>query len=883
MDISSLLDSDASGPTKPPSPPSDVKKEHNQPFRSPQQLHQGHYHGRAPDYQQHRDNRPPQPPPLRPPPHNEFRSSSISSYSSAQSPYQRTPSSSALSTSQYPFPQPSLHNPANSGQTQQYYQHESQSIGGNRPQIEHGQPGSLPQTPTSATISSSFPSYQHQRPPSAHSASTPTSGHTQTPTFLNSSPQQPHAQVRGTYIPNPNYQYSSQPGTPLGPPTSLGRQGSSLRRESPCSYDHRRSNSGSSHGPQQQIVQSPNTTLRDAITSPQSASASIHARPVSRHSSGFGPDREQSMSVSPKTRLPQRLPNMREAGVYADSSQTANEQIMSAKRKRGDSIVDETSQTQQSSVKRTMSIGVAGILNESHDEPSKEIDDSQGFQNQYPQVTCYDQTSHERLSMDDSPAQTRGPTISAPASSAVQEKSNSNPATESSISSRLSPLSHDSAEMSASAEKARARKGVKYQKLTHSPQENLNSDMASETAAPNPPTTNPPTTSPPTANTKPRIRFREVPIWAQSARKRPIQNPFAPATQTGQSNIPQQQHATSILSVGHGSNGQGRPADHSARSELDPTGILGLWEPSITNVIPAEELSKAISDYLFTTVVNMNGVQFGPAGGTASHGAMVEVEAKIGQIIDKNTNDRIRIPVSTECMLSRNDPNLRTAFRSSMTETQHRRLNGFLNQALKDSQPQPPGESSRKPRVPLSYVHTRETDTFYDLSDKSISSLPPSVQQYLDRRNRPKLRITTDQKTGKEIAKIVKVRISDIEIYSPQTVFDWRVSVSLEVNYDGDVRDLVESTEGKDRRRPDRNKDRVSYKHSHYQIDLTQVKPADTNSKTEKEHELEVELSSQAIREQGLLAMQGQENKYLDLIKGFVDNVRTLARHCKEG
>lgn len=100
------------------------------------------------------------------------------------------------------------------------------------------------------------------------------------------------------------------------------------------------------------------------------------------------------------------------------------------------------------------------------------------------------------------------------------------------------------------------------------------------------------------------------------------------------------------------------------------------------------------------------------------------------------------------------------------------------------------------------------------------------MQAYLDRRNKPKVRITTDQKTGKEMAKIIKVRISDIEVYSPQTPFDWRVSVSLEVNYDGDMRELVETSEGKDRKNPDRNKDRVSYKHSHYQIDLTQVKAA---------------------------------------------------------
>lgn len=152
-----------------------------------------------------------------------------------------------------------------------------------------------------------------------------------------------------------------------------------------------------------------------------------------------------------------------------------------------------------------------------------------------------------------------------------------------------------------------------------------------------------------------------------------------------------------------------------------------------------------------------------------------------------------------------------------------------MNQALKDSQPPPPGEPSRKPRVPLTYVHTRETDTFYDLSQDGLNALPPVVNAYCDRRNRPKVRITTDQKTGKQLAKIVKVRVSDIEVYSPQTPFDWRVSVSLEVNYDGDMRDLVETTEGRDQRKPDRNKDRVSYKHSHYQIDLTQVKPAEVS------------------------------------------------------
>ena len=164
------------------------------------------------------------------------------------------------------------------------------------------------------------------------------------------------------------------------------------------------------------------------------------------------------------------------------------------------------------------------------------------------------------------------------------------------------------------------------------------------------------------------------------------------------------------------------------------------------------------------------------------------------------------------------------------------------------------------------------------------------------------MRITTEQKTGKEIAKIIKTRVADIDIYSPRTAFDWRVSVNVEMNFDGDMKDLVE-VDRRDGKRADRNKDRMSYKHLAYQIDLTQVTPAEVSktlhlhttprlkqfnltpmiqamSKTDKEHELEVEVSSDEVRRQGLLARSGQVNQYEELITGFVNNVRVLARHC---
>lgn len=62
-------------------------------------------------------------------------------------------------------------------------------------------------------------------------------------------------------------------------------------------------------------------------------------------------------------------------------------------------------------------------------------------------------------------------------------------------------------------------------------------------------------------------------------------------------------------------------------------------------------------------------------------------------------------------------------------------------------------------------------------------------------------------------------------------------------------------------------------------VELMQVKQA--TSKADKVHELEIEVSSDEVRRQGLLAQRGEISQYEDLVKGFVDNVRVLARHCQ--
>ncbi|KAJ5326975.1 hypothetical protein MYU51_008137 [Penicillium brevicompactum] len=300
-------------------------------------------------------------------------------------------------------------------------------------------------------------------------------------------------------------------------------------------------------------------------------------------------------------------------------------------------------------------------------------------------------------------------------------------------------------------------------------------------------------------------------------------------------------------------------------------GPLGPWEPSITGVIPYEEITRTLGDFLFKHVVMRTDVNAGDAG-SVGQGTVIEIEAKLGHVIDMDSRDRIQLPVLTESVINKENGRFRTSFESKMTVEQHRAMNNFLNDTVKASLPQ-----QNPSRIPLAYVHTKERDTFYEIQP---AELPPIIRQNLNPRHKPKVRVTTDQRTGEVLAKIVKCRVADLDVCSPRTTVDWRVSVNLEMEYTGDISNLPvidpAVTKGG---RGDRNKDRMSYRHLAYQVDLTQVAKSDQPGRNEFEHELEIEMSAAELRRQGQLAIAGDpQNQYEDLVKGFVDNIRVLAR-----
>ncbi|KAJ5788483.1 hypothetical protein N7457_003473 [Penicillium paradoxum] len=401
-----------------------------------------------------------------------------------------------------------------------------------------------------------------------------------------------------------------------------------------------------------------------------------------------------------------------------------------------------------------------------------------------------------------------------------------------------------------------------------------------------------------------RRRYNEPPIYARltprNTSKRPIiPNPRAPIPKGARQSQQEfswaaRRRSSSIKTVTPAARVTRAPTVPSPRTSVPPVkappappsslippssnsqavGSLGPWEPSITGFIPHEEVTKTLCDFLFQHVVMRNDVNAGPTGSAAAgQGAIIEIEAKLGHIIDLDSRDRINLPILTESIINREHTRLRTSFESKMTVEQHRAMNNFLNEAVKASMPQP-----NSTRIPLAYVHKKERDTFYEIQ---ASELPPVIRQNLNPRHKPKVRVTTDERTGEILAKIVKCRVADLDVCSPRTTVDWRVSINLEMEYTGDVSTLpmIDTSVAKGGR-GDRIKDRMSYSHLAYQVDLTQVAKSEQQpGKPEFEHELEVEVSGAEVRRQGQLAMSGDlKNQYEDLVKGFVDNIRLLAR-----
>ncbi|OJD11974.1 hypothetical protein AJ78_07357 [Emergomyces pasteurianus Ep9510] len=775
-----------------------------------------------PPHQQHQQ--PPQQtaefrtkPPQPPPLQPPLRSpGGSSSYGSAHSPYQHT-STSTLSGNNGPHSQSAQTLP----HSIQTYQPVSRgSFPPSSANSAYNQSTGLlsspytPQAMSAGTPQSYFPPNRTQ---SVHSIQTPSSAHSYSYPHresIGAPQQQPVQQQSQPFSPN---QQRSHPGTPLGPPYASFSRPSPLQARPPSSgFDSQQQRSLSGSWGSQDIQ------LRDLgeSGSPMAQTGS------SRHDLGPDGENQKHYSVGTEERSVSVSPRLKVANLSKPSDDGE--------------LRDQTPQPYRNDAND------ATRKNNSNSFPGHPHDTRDTIPSEHPPSTP--KTPHP-------PNDSRPPTTSPPSKRSRQSESHysSNIATQVQLVKEEAPFMSKSILPSGMPKKKRRRYDEPPIYARKAPR-----------ASGNPPAI-------PTGHTIPLPSKRVIP-------KQELQ-PDTPASRN-RSLPPPPSHSVPDAAQGETRTNGNLP---SRPPPIDQTATsLGPWEPSITGVIPHEEVTKLICDFLFQQVVMRRDIGAAPAGGSAvGQGAILEVEAKLGMLVDRNRGERVRIPALTECILAKDDPSIRVGFESSMSLAQHRALNDFLNDAVKSSISQPGN------RIPLTYAHKKERDTFYEISS---SSLPPIIQHHLNPRHKPKVRVTTDQRTGAVLARIIKCRIADLDVYSPRTCLDWRISVNLEMNYEGDIGELslpadptsLVGTGAGAPRGGARSKDRMSYRHLAYQIDLTQVATTEdfhNHPQSDFEHELEIEISSAEVRRQGDLALAGDpKNQYEELIKGFVDNIRVLAR-----
>lgn len=164
------------------------------------------------------------------------------------------------------------------------------------------------------------------------------------------------------------------------------------------------------------------------------------------------------------------------------------------------------------------------------------------------------------------------------------------------------------------------------------------------------------------------------PIWAQSARGRQMHTPNFVMPKHGAHQVNGKHHdgptrADRTMSR-HASPEATRAAAAAAAAHVtapvEPPGLaeacstIGPWEPTILNKRPYEEVSRSIADFIY-----IHGINNPDLPQIQRHGAHLEIEAKLGYLINKNTTERVQLPIATECLLQDTG---KIAFKSTMTE-----------------------------------------------------------------------------------------------------------------------------------------------------------------------------------------------------------------------
>ncbi|KAI5966727.1 CET1 [Candida pseudojiufengensis] len=284
---------------------------------------------------------------------------------------------------------------------------------------------------------------------------------------------------------------------------------------------------------------------------------------------------------------------------------------------------------------------------------------------------------------------------------------------------------------------------------------------------------------------------------------------------------------------------------------------------SITDVIPPNSITRTISEWIYANFSNIDD----------KNRKNVELELKFGKIIDKRTGNRININVITECIYT-DQSNIK--FDMEVEELAFKDIRKFFDELEKSYQEDIKRNGSSEShhhhqRRKFNILESDKTDSFYQIGSKG---------EHLR-----KVRISKDNLLDPpRFEAIQKERIGDLYIHNPQSMYDLRLSLSLEIPVpEGNI----ESIRTKNQPQLSREKKRISFTHpaTITQFDLTKVLiPKEFKNKNGKKiinydikYEIEMEADTLELFQSIDKIVQGIDNFRLEeLIEVFLNNARIL-------
>jgi len=136
------------------------------------------------------------------------------------------------------------------------------------------------------------------------------------------------------------------------------------------------------------------------------------------------------------------------------------------------------------------------------------------------------------------------------------------------------------------------------------------------------------------------------------------------------------------------------------------------------------------------------------------------------------------------------------------------------------------------------------------------------------------LRVTLD--ANRRIKRIIKkTRIKDINFLCPQSVVDFRISASTEVDFGTGIQIRELPKHG-------RQKERLSYQFELFSVDLTKVEQGDWEG-TRTVYETEIELvEMHVLRAEKEKRESGMPNDFMTIATALVNNIRAFLLIAKE-